>query len=164
MRQIFWIIIIVCVVIFGVVWYVNRSKTHAVNSGQVYVRGQAGDQGKTDAAAPAASSENSTDQPAETPAAAPAAATDAAPAEASAPAQSDSGTPQSGAVTPPATDSINRNPPNGMVFAGTGKFQLYRQGDITWRLNTETGQACILFATNAEWRQTRVYQHGCGGS
>jgi pyruvate/2-oxoglutarate dehydrogenase complex dihydrolipoamide acyltransferase (E2) component len=164
MRQIFWIIIIVCVVIFGVVWYVNRSKTHAVNSGQVFVRGQQGDKGKTDAAAPAASSENSTDQPAETPAAAPAAGTDAAPAEASAPAQSGAGAAQSGAVTPPATDSISRNPPNGMVFSGTGKFQLYRQGDITWRLNTETGQACILFATNAEWRQMRVYQHGCGGS
>jgi hypothetical protein len=175
MRQIFWVIIIVCVVIFGVVWYVNRSKTHAVNSGQVFVHGQQGDKGKTDAAALGSTgSASSTDQPVEgaAPAAsAPAAGTDAAPAEASAPVQSDAGTSQSGAgtaqgsaVTPPATDSISRNPPNGMVFAGTGKFQLYRQGDITWRLNTETGQACILFATNAEWRQTRVYQHGCGGS
>ena len=51
-----------------------------------------------------------------------------------------------------------------MIFAGTGKYQLYRQGDLTWRLNTNTGDACILFATDALWRQQRVYQHGCGTS
>jgi hypothetical protein len=49
-----------------------------------------------------------------------------------------------------------------MIFAGRGKYQVYRQGDITWRLNTDTGQACILFATDAEWSQPRVYQQGCG--
>jgi hypothetical protein len=48
-----------------------------------------------------------------------------------------------------------------MLFAAGGKFQLYRQGDITWRLNAETGQACILFATDAQWSRARVYQHGC---
>ena len=43
MRQIFWIIMIVVVVIFGAAWYVHRTKTHAVNSGDVFVRGQPGD-------------------------------------------------------------------------------------------------------------------------
>ena len=51
-----------------------------------------------------------------------------------------------------------------MLFAGTGKYQLYRQGDITWRLDTDTGWACILFATDAQWAKPRVYQHGCGAS
>ena len=51
-----------------------------------------------------------------------------------------------------------------MIFSGSGLYQLYRQGDITWRLNTDTGDACILFATDAQWRQWRVYQHGCGAS
>jgi len=48
-----------------------------------------------------------------------------------------------------------------MTFTGSGKYQLYRQGDITWRLNTETGWACVLFATDAQWHKTRVYQNGC---
>jgi hypothetical protein len=48
-----------------------------------------------------------------------------------------------------------------MVFAGTGKYQLYRQGDITWRLNTDTGWACILFATDAQWSKSRVFDQGC---
>jgi len=64
--------------------------------------------------------------------------------------------------TIPTTDSIPANPPNGMVFAGTGKYQLYRQGSITWRLDTDNGHACIIFATDEEWRKQRVYSHGCG--
>ncbi len=59
-------------------------------------------------------------------------------------------------------DTISANPPNGTVFAGSGKYQLYRQGDLTWRLNTETGQTCIIFATDDEWRKPRVYRAGCG--
>jgi hypothetical protein len=66
------------------------------------------------------------------------------------------------AVKPPDGDSIQRNPPNGTVFAGTGKYQLYRQGDITWRLNTDNGSACILFATDSQWHKKNVYEHGCG--
>ena len=61
-----------------------------------------------------------------------------------------------------AGDSISPNPPNGMVFAGKGKYQLYRQGNLTWRLNTETGQTCIIFATDEEWKKPKVYRAGCG--
>lgn len=62
----------------------------------------------------------------------------------------------------PATDTIPANPTNGMVFAGTGRYQLYRQGSITWRLDTDSGHTCIVFATDEEWRKARVYSHGCG--
>ena len=64
----------------------------------------------------------------------------------------------------PATDTISANPPNGMMFAGRGKYQVYRQGNITWRVNTETGQTCVLFATDEEWKKPRVYRAGCGSS
>jgi len=69
-----------------------------------------------------------------------------------------------GAGNPSDADSLQRNPPNGVVFAGKGKFQLYRQGDITWRLNTDNGDACILFATDSQWRKLNVWQHGCGAA
>jgi hypothetical protein len=61
-----------------------------------------------------------------------------------------------------AADTISPNPPNGMVFAGKGKYQLYRQGDLTWRLNTESGQTCIIFATDDEWKKPKVSRAGCG--
>jgi hypothetical protein len=64
--------------------------------------------------------------------------------------------------TVPAGDTISPNPPNGMVFSGRGKYQLFRQGNITWRLNTDTGQTCIIFATDEEWKKPRVYRAGCG--
>jgi hypothetical protein len=63
-----------------------------------------------------------------------------------------------------AGDTISPNPPNGMIFAGKGRYQLYRQGNITWRVNTETGKNCILFATDEEWKKPRVYRAGCGSS
>ncbi len=52
-------------------------------------------------------------------------------------------------------------PPSGMMFSGVGRYQLYRQGDITWRLDTETGKTCIVFATDEEWTKPRVYRNGC---
>jgi hypothetical protein len=64
-------------------------------------------------------------------------------------------------MTMPATDSISPHPPNGKLFAGTGKYQLYRQGNLTWRLNTDTGQTCIVFATDEEWKKPRVMKAGC---
>lgn len=70
----------------------------------------------------------------------------------------------SGAPVAPATDSISANPTNGMTFTGSGKYQVYRQGNLTWRVDTETGRTCILFATMEEWRKPIVYQHGCNKS
>ncbi len=63
-----------------------------------------------------------------------------------------------------ATDTIRPNPPNGTVYAGTGHYQVYRQGNLTWRINTDTGLACVLFATEQEWRKPQVYRHGCGSN
>lgn len=66
-------------------------------------------------------------------------------------------------MAPPASDSIAPDPPNGMTFGGSGHYQLYRQGDLTWRLNTDTGQTCVIFATDEEWRKPKVYRSGCRG-
>ncbi len=51
-----------------------------------------------------------------------------------------------------------------MAFSGSGKFQVYRQGNLTWRVDTESGHTCILFATMEEWQKPIVYQHGCSNS
>lgn len=64
-------------------------------------------------------------------------------------------------LAPPAADSLAPDPPNGVKFGGNGHFQLYRQGDLTWRLNTDTGETCVLFATDGEWHKPKVYKAGC---
>jgi hypothetical protein len=69
---------------------------------------------------------------------------------------------QAAPAAAPGSDTISPNPPNGMTFAGAGRYQLYRQGNLTWRLDTDTGQSCVLFATDEEWKKPRVYRAGCG--
>jgi hypothetical protein len=59
-------------------------------------------------------------------------------------------------------DTAGPNPPDGIKFSGTGRYQLYRQGNITWRLDTDTGKTCIIFATDEEWKKPKVYRNGCG--
>jgi hypothetical protein len=66
------------------------------------------------------------------------------------------------AGAPPMADSQAFNAPNGMRFAGTGSYQWYRQGNLTWRVDTVAGSSCIAFATLEEWRKPIVYSHGCG--
>lgn len=141
MKRIFWIILGIIVLVLAIAYLKIRSNRRALDGGAVHIHDQtANSPGQTEPAGQSAPS--------------------------AAPDTSDQQDLQSGAQpgAPPASDSIPRNPPNGMTFAGTGKYQLYRQGDITWRLNTDTGEACILFATDAEWRQPRVYQHGCNAN
>ena len=73
---------------------------------------------------------------------------------------SDTATTQAGA--PPAYDTAAPNAPNGMRFAGAGSYQWYRQGNLTWRVDTATGRSCIVYATMEEWRKQLVLSHGCG--
>lgn len=150
MKKIVGLVAVIAVIVLGIMWQRHRAKVRALNSGDVYVREQPSGSAKL---LPAAQS------PANDEIATAATSQPAAPASA---AQSSAEPARAPARTLPNSDSIPRNPPNGLAFAGSGKFQLYRQGDITWRLNTQTGDACILFATDTQWRLHRVYQAGCG--
>jgi len=136
MKQIFWILVIAVIVVVATAWSIHHVITSAVNHREAVVRSQADGQ----------------------------AASGNQPATVSPDRITQRTSLQSSSLNPPASDSMLRNPPNGMIFAGSGKYQLYRQGDLTWRINTETGDACILFATDAQWRLQRVYQHGCDAS
>lgn len=62
----------------------------------------------------------------------------------------------------PAGDTESPLAPNGMRFAGSGSYQWYRQGNLTWRVDTTTGRSCIIYATMDEWRKQIVMSHGCG--
>jgi hypothetical protein len=150
MKKIVGLLAVLALIVLGFVWQRHRAKMRALASGDVYVREQPSGSAKP--------------LPASVPAQSPAGdeiATTATP-QPVAPAAGAQPAPESIPAAVPNTDSIPRNPPNGLAFAGSGKFQLYRQGDITWRLNTQTGDACILFATDTQWHVHRVYQAGCG--
>ena len=151
MSRIFLIVALVVAAVLGSSWYVHRSRTRALNSGDVFVREQQGDKAKFGASGPASANQAVPTQ-------------EIATNSGEAPGGDQGVARMPGMAATLASDTIARNPPNGTIFGGAGKFQVYRQGDITWRLNTETGQACILLATQTQWRKTLVYEHGCGGN
>jgi hypothetical protein len=70
------------------------------------------------------------------------------------------------AASKPATSVLHqalKDSPLAPVLSESspGRFQVYRQGDLTWRLDTQTGETCVLLATNAEWRKPQIYKNGC---
>jgi hypothetical protein len=62
----------------------------------------------------------------------------------------------------PAHDTLPANAPNELHFSGSGNYQWYRQGNLTYRVDTVSGRSCIAYATLDEWRKQIVSSHGCG--
>jgi hypothetical protein len=148
MQKTFRLLLVASAIILCALWFNHWSKVHTLNSGEVHLRPQPQD----------ATARTTPSQPVS-----PSIDVAHPPQEIASNADGNSASllgnqPQSGISALPASESLSRN---GITTAGTGKFQLYRQGDITFRLNTETGQACVLFATDAQWRKPLVYDHGC---
>jgi hypothetical protein len=56
---------------------------------------------------------------------------------------------------------LKQSPLAPMSESSPGRFQVFRQGNLTWRIDTVSGEACVLLATHAEWRKPQVYQNGC---
>jgi hypothetical protein len=168
-KRVIVIALLLVLALFLYVGYHSYDAKRAGTSGEVYSNGVARSSQAADASAPSSDAEKIVyPSTADTQAAAQQPDTPTAPATQPVTASLQGSTSQvtqsqqsaTGAV--PASDTISPNPPNGMTFAGSGRYQLYRQGNITWRLDTETGRSCVIFATDEEWRKPRVYHAGCG--
>jgi hypothetical protein len=61
----------------------------------------------------------------------------------------------------PDRDTFPAFPPDGVRFGGTGRFSWYREGDITWRVDSASGSTCVAFATLEQWRLPLVSRRGC---
>ena len=44
-------------------------------------------------------------------------------------------------LSPIQYDSQSPNAPNGALFTGSGAYQWYRQGNLTWRVDSRTGHS-----------------------
>jgi hypothetical protein len=149
MQRILQFAVLIAMVIVGGVLFLHWSRNHAMNSGEVHVRQQPAEAAKS--AVPEGGSANPAAQQGDQSANPEVAQNDQNRSQS-----------QSSVYTLPASETLSRNPPDRTVLAGSGRYELYRQGDITWRMDTATGQACVLFATEAMWRRSLVYEHGCG--
>jgi hypothetical protein len=160
-RRILVIVLLLILAGFAYIGYSSYDAKRAEASGDVFSRDSPTDRTKTDTGVAADSAADSKDKASKLPTT----VNPAAVAAESTPAAPDA-TMQTGgsavASAAPEADTISPNPPNGRAFSGTGHYQLYRQGNLTWRVNTDTGQTCILFATDEEWKKAKVYRNGCG--
>lgn len=134
-RKILAAAVVLIVLWFGYASYMNWRKSHSMSNGEITSADDAASRSAT----------TSSDTPSSTASAAPSPSTQPIVIQPSA----------------PAMDSQQPNAVNGSRFAGSGKYQVYRQGNITYRVDTESGQECVLLATDEEWRKPRVYERGC---
>jgi hypothetical protein len=160
-RRILVIVLLLILAGLAYVGYTSYDAKRAEASGDVFSKDSPADRTKTDTGVAAVAAADSEDKVSEQPTTVNPAAAPAEPTPATPDATAQTG--GNGGAVAPGADTISPNPPNGMVFSGTGHYQLYRQGNLTWRLNTDTGQTCILFATDEEWKKAKVYRSGCGG-
>ncbi len=42
-----------------------------------------------------------------------------------------------------------------------GRYQIYRAGVRTWRLDTATGVTCLLLTTDADWNKPSIQAQAC---
>jgi hypothetical protein len=158
-RKIVVTVLVIVAIIAIYYWYEQRSDANRMGSGSVYSNDSASNTdldgrpvvGPTPSRSDAPGTINTTPVPGSV--------SNQPPASMKAPI---AGGPAAGPV--PVSDTIAPNAPNGLAFGGTGKYQWYRQGNLTWRVDTATGSNCIAFATMEEWRKPIVSSHGCGNS
>jgi hypothetical protein len=43
----------------------------------------------------------------------------------------------------------------------TGRYQIYKNGFRTWRLDTATGDTCILLTSEEDWKSPKTNASGC---
>jgi len=47
------------------------------------------------------------------------------------------------------------------IGKSVGRYQAYRQGYRTWRLDTSTGETCLLLTTEADWKNPETTARSC---
>ena len=44
---------------------------------------------------------------------------------------------------------------------GVGRYQIHREGWRTWRLDTATGQICLLLTSESDWKKPETSSQAC---
>ena len=47
------------------------------------------------------------------------------------------------------------------TLKSVGRYQIHQAGSRTWRLDTATGQDCLLLASNEDWKKSDVAMQEC---
>ena len=69
---------------------------------------------------------------------------------------------RTGKYTLIANDELSALKHDAEVGKSVGRYQVHREGLRTWRLDSATGQTCLLLTSEEDWKTPGVKDEGCG--
>ncbi len=61
-------------------------------------------------------------------------------------------------------DEISQLRQDAQIGKSVGRYQIYRSGFRTWRLDTATGKTCVLLTTDEDWKKPDIALSSCSAS
>lgn len=61
-------------------------------------------------------------------------------------------------IPKPIADKLRRD---AEIGRGVGRYHIHKDWVRTWRLDTATGQVCLLLASEEDWKKPEVAQQAC---
>jgi hypothetical protein len=58
-------------------------------------------------------------------------------------------------------DELSQLRQDAQIGKSVGRYQIYRSGFRTWRLDTATGRTCILLTTDDDWKKPDITLSSC---
>lgn len=68
---------------------------------------------------------------------------------------------RSGEYTLVSNQDLNELKNEAALGKGVGRYQIHREGFRTWRLDTATGQICLLLTSGADWKKPDIAAQAC---
>lgn len=68
---------------------------------------------------------------------------------------------RSGQYTLISNQDLNNLDNEAALGKSVGRYQIHNEGFRTWRLDTATGQICLLLASSADWKKPDISAQGC---
>ena len=60
-----------------------------------------------------------------------------------------------------AKTELNQLKVDADLGKSTGRYQIHREGFRVWRLDTATGNICLLLSSDADWKKPEIAAQGC---
>ena len=69
---------------------------------------------------------------------------------------------ESGQYTLIANQELTELKHEAELGKSVGRYQIHAEGFRTWRLDTSTGQICLLLTSEEDWKAPKIAAQGCG--
>jgi len=68
---------------------------------------------------------------------------------------------ESGQYTLISNEDLNKLKQEAELGRSVGRYQIHKEEFRTWRLDTSSGRICLLLASEADWKDTKMAAENC---